>query len=51
MKKMAMFIIEKILLVRPHDLIFMKEYVPENFVFGKAFFTSAQLSKRHFPLR
>jgi hypothetical protein len=39
------------LLVRPHDLIFMKEHVLENFVFGKSFFTSAQLSKRSFPLR
>jgi hypothetical protein len=39
------------LLVRPHDLIFMKEHIPEKFVFGKPFFTSAQLSKRLFPLR
>jgi hypothetical protein len=39
------------LLVRPHDPIFMKEHVPEMFVFGKPFFTSTQLSKRHFPLR
>jgi hypothetical protein len=39
------------LLVRPHDLIFMKEHVPKKFVFGKPFFTSAQLFKRPFPLR
>jgi hypothetical protein len=39
------------LLVRPHDPIFMKEHVPKNFVFGKPFFTSAQLSKRSFPLK
>jgi hypothetical protein len=39
------------LLVRPHDLIFMKEHVPEKFVFGKPFFMNAQLSKRPFPLR
>jgi hypothetical protein len=39
------------LLVRSHDPIFMKEYVPEKFVFGKPFLTSAQLSKRPFPLR
>jgi hypothetical protein len=39
------------LLVRPHDLIFMKEHVPEKFVFGKPFLTIAQLSKRPFPLR
>jgi hypothetical protein len=38
------------LLVRPHDLIFMKEHVPKKFVFGKPFFTSAQLFKRPFPL-
>jgi hypothetical protein len=25
------------LLVRPHDLIFMQEHVPEKFVFGKPF--------------
>jgi hypothetical protein len=36
------------LLVRPHDLIFMKKHVPKKFVFGKLFFTSAQLSKRLF---
>jgi hypothetical protein len=36
------------LLVRPHDSIFMKKYVPETFVFGKPFLTSAQLSKRPF---
>jgi hypothetical protein len=39
------------LLVRPHDPIFMKEHVPEKFMFGKTFLTSAQLSKRIFPLR
>jgi hypothetical protein len=39
------------LLVRQHEPIFMKEHVPENFVFGKPFFTSAQLSKRPFPLK
>jgi hypothetical protein len=39
------------LLVRPHDLIFMKEYVPEKFVFDKPFLTTAQLLKRTFPLR
>jgi hypothetical protein len=38
------------LLVRPHDPIFMNEYVPKKFVFGKPFVTSAQLSKRPFPL-
>jgi hypothetical protein len=38
------------LLVRPHDPIFMKEHVPENFVFGKSFFMSTQLFKRPFPL-
>jgi hypothetical protein len=39
------------LLVRPHDSIFMKEHVPENFVFCKPFFPSAQFSKRLFPLK
>jgi hypothetical protein len=39
------------LLVRPHDPIFMKEHVPEKFVFGKSFFMSAQLSKRPFRLK
>jgi hypothetical protein len=39
------------LLVRPHDLIFMKEHVPKKFVFAKPFLTTAQLSKRPFPLR
>jgi hypothetical protein len=39
------------LLVRPHDPIFMKEHVPEKFVFGKPFLMTAQLFKRHFPLR
>jgi hypothetical protein len=39
------------LLVRPHDPIFKKEHVPKKFVFHKPFFTSAQLSKRPFPLR
>jgi hypothetical protein len=29
----------------------MKEHVPQKFVFGKPFFTSAQLSKRPFQLR
>jgi hypothetical protein len=29
----------------------MKEHVLKKFVFGKPFFTSAQLSKRSFPLR
>jgi hypothetical protein len=29
----------------------MKEHVPKKFVFGKPFLTSAQLSKRPFPLR
>jgi hypothetical protein len=29
------------LLVRPHGLIFMKEHIPEKFVFGKSFITSA----------
>jgi hypothetical protein len=28
----------------------MKDDVPEKFVFGKSFLTSAQLSKRPFPL-
>ena len=37
--------------VRPNDPIFMKDDVPEGFVFGKPFLTSAQLSKRPFPLR
>jgi hypothetical protein len=39
------------LLVRPHDPIFMKEYIPEKFIFGKPFLMTAQLSKRPFPLR
>jgi hypothetical protein len=39
------------LLVRPHDLIFMMEHVPEKFVYGNPFFMSAQLSKRPFLLR
>jgi hypothetical protein len=39
------------LLVRPHDPIFMKEHVPKKFVYGKPFFTSAQLSKRPFSLK
>jgi hypothetical protein len=39
------------LLMRPHDLIFMKEHVPKKFMFGKPFFTSTQLSRRPFPLR
>jgi hypothetical protein len=37
--------------VRPHDPVFMKEHVPKKFVFGKSFLTTAQLSKRPFPLR
>jgi hypothetical protein len=36
--------------LRPNDPIFMKHDVPENFEFGKPFLTSAELSKRHFPL-
>jgi hypothetical protein len=36
------------LLVRPNNLIFMKDDVPANFVFDKPFFTSAQLFKRPF---
>jgi hypothetical protein len=32
-------------------MIFTNDDVPENFVFGKSFFTSTQLSKRPFPLR
>jgi hypothetical protein len=39
------------LLVRPHDPIFMKEHLPEKFIFGKPFLMTAQLSKRPFPLR
>jgi hypothetical protein len=39
------------LLVRPHDPVFMKEHISEKFVFGKAFFMSAQLFKRPFPVR
>jgi hypothetical protein len=31
--------------LRPNDLIFMKDDVPENFEFGKTFLTSAELSK------
>jgi hypothetical protein len=38
------------LLVRPHDPIFMKEHIPEKFVFGKSFLMTAQLFKRAFPL-
>jgi hypothetical protein len=38
------------LLVRPHDPIFMKEHVPEKFVFHKPFLTTKQLSRRPFPL-
>jgi hypothetical protein len=38
------------LLVRPHDPIFMKEHVPEKFVFGQSFLTSTQLFKRPFSL-
>jgi hypothetical protein len=36
--------------LRPNDLIFMMDDVPEKFDFGKPFLTSAELSKRHFPL-
>jgi hypothetical protein len=39
------------LLVIPHDPMFMKKHIPEKFVFGKSFFTTAQLCKRLFPLR
>jgi hypothetical protein len=39
------------LLVRQHDLIFMREHVSEMFVFGKSFLTTAQLSKILFSLR
>jgi hypothetical protein len=38
------------LLVKLHDPIFMKEHVLENFMFGKSFFMSTQLSIRIFPL-
>jgi hypothetical protein len=38
------------LLVRPHNLIFMKEHVPKKFVFVKPFLTITQLSKRPFSL-
>jgi hypothetical protein len=37
--------------LRPNDPIFMKHDVPEKFEFGKPFLTSAELSKRYFPLR
>jgi hypothetical protein len=40
-KKMLKCIIEKKLLMRPHDPIFMKEHVPKKFVFGKPFLTTA----------
>jgi hypothetical protein len=33
------------LLVGPHDLIFMKEHIPEKFVSGKPFLTTTQLFK------
>jgi hypothetical protein len=39
------------LLVRPHDTIFMRKHVPEKFMFGKPFLTTAQLLKRPFPLK
>jgi hypothetical protein len=39
------------LLVRPHDPIFINDHVPENFMLGKSFFTSAQLFKRPFSLK
>jgi hypothetical protein len=50
MKKMVNYNQEKLGL-RPNDLIFMKHDAPEKFQFGKPFLTSAELSKRHFPLR
>jgi hypothetical protein len=37
--------------VRPHDLIFMKEHIPEKLVFGRPFLMTEQLLKRPFPLR
>jgi hypothetical protein len=37
--------------LRPNDPIFMKHDVPEKNEFGKAFLTSVELSKQHFPLR
>jgi hypothetical protein len=37
--------------LRPNDPIFMKHDVLENFEFGKLFLMSAELTKRHFPLR
>jgi hypothetical protein len=37
--------------LRPNDLIFMKDDVPEKFEFGKPFLTSAEFFRRHFPLR
>jgi hypothetical protein len=40
----------KKLLVRPHDLIFMKEHVLKMFVFDKSFLTTAQLLKRPFSI-
>jgi hypothetical protein len=39
------------LLVRPYDLIFVEEYVPKKFLFGKPFLMTAQLCKRPFPLK
>jgi hypothetical protein len=36
--------------LRPNDPIFRKHDVYEKFEFGKPFLTSAELSKRHFPL-
>jgi hypothetical protein len=37
--------------LKPNDLIFMKDDVPEKYEFGKPFLTSAELSKWHFPLK
>ena len=37
--------------MRLNDPVYMKQDVPDHFVFGKPFLTSAQLSKRPFPLR
>jgi hypothetical protein len=37
--------------LRPNDPIFMKDDVPEKIEFGKPFLMSAELFRRHFPLR
>jgi hypothetical protein len=37
--------------LRPNGSIFMKYDVPKKIEFGKTFLTSAELSKRYFPLR